>query len=35
MEEKLLFMKAKKKNFLNKRSELLSKCRHVTKHQLK
>ena len=35
LEEKLFLMKAKKKNVLNKRSELFSKCRHVTKHQLK
>ena len=34
LEEKLLLMKARKKHFLNKRSEFFSKCRHVTRHQL-
>ena len=34
LEEKLLLMKAKKKHFLNKRSEFFLKCRHVTRHQL-
>ena len=34
LEEKLLLMKAKKKHFLNKRSEFFSKCRRVTRHQL-
>ena len=34
LEEKLLLMKAKKKHFLNRRTEFFAKCRHVTKHQL-
>ena len=33
-EEKLIIMKGRKKNLLNSRSELLTKCRHVTKHHL-
>ena len=33
-EEKLLILKGRNKNILNKRSELFSKCRHVTKHYL-
>ncbi len=32
LEEKLMIMKQRKKNLLNKRSELFSKCRHVTRH---
>ncbi len=32
LEEKLMIMKRRKKNLLNKRSELFSKCRHVTRH---
>ena len=31
---KLLILKGRNKNILNKRSELFSKCRHVTKHHL-
>ena len=34
IEEKLLILKGRNKNILNKRSELFSKCRHVTKHHL-
>ena len=34
LEEKLQLMKGRKKNLLNKRSELFSKCQHVTKHLL-
>ena len=33
-EEKLLILKRQGKNILNRRSELFSKCRHVTKHFL-
>jgi hypothetical protein len=34
LEEKLLIMKAKKTECLNKRSDLFSKCRHVTRYLL-
>ena len=34
LEEKLIIMKGRKTNLLNSRSELLTKCRHVTKHHL-
>ena len=34
LKKKLQLMKGRKKTFLNKRSELFSKCRHVTKHLL-
>ena len=34
LEEKLIIMKGHKKNLLNSRSELLTKCRHVTRHRL-
>ena len=34
LEEKLLILKGRKKNILNKRSELFSACRHVTQHYL-
>ena len=34
LEEKLILMKGRKKNFLNRRCELFSKCRHVTKNHL-
>ena len=34
LEEKLLIMKAKKTECLNKRSDLISKCRHVTRYLL-
>ena len=32
LEEKLLILKGRRKNILNKRSELFNKCRHVNKH---
>ena len=34
LEEKLLIMKAKKTECLNKRSDLFSKCRHLTRYLL-
>lgn len=34
LEEKLLIMKGRHKNLLNRRTEFFTKCRHVTKHQL-
>ena len=32
LEEKLLIMKGRSKNILNRRSEMFSKCRHVIEH---
>ena len=32
LEEKLLILKGRRKNILNKRSELFNKCRHANKH---
>ncbi len=34
LEEKLIILKGRNKNILNKWSELFSRCRHVTKHHL-